>query len=291
MISESWVALSLVRHIGHKTLDALLTRFDNSTDAILQAPIKELMDVHGVGQKTAQAIHDIDVVQVRLDLAKWQRIGVRVVPQYSVDYPQVLNSTDDPPLTLFAVGNYQPVSWIKAVAIVGTRQPSAPSRAFAQEIARLYGDVGWTVVSGLALGIDSAAHQGALQSRTGRTVAVLGGGVLNIYPTQNRELAEQLCKQGALLSESAPYASSSAPRLVTRNRIISGLCQHVIVVQSGAKGGAMYAARAAQQQGRRLVTVDAPYAGNQALIAQGAATFNPDDQRLTYEVKAHYPES
>lgn len=276
-LDESRVALSLSRHIGTKTLNNLLEHFE-SCDAIMQANADDLKEVRGIGQKIADSIVSIDIDSVRRDIEKWQNAGLRIIPYNSNDYPLILRDLDDAPLILFARGQYQPEKWQNVVAIVGTRQPFPEAQSAATRLAGLYAEKGWTVISGLALGIDTRAHQGALAGKSSQTVAVTGGGVLNIYPPENQALAEAILERGAILSENEPYASASAPRLVIRNRIISGLCQRVIVVQSDIKGGAMHAARAAFKQGRAIYTIDwKQFSGNQALLKNGAFAINLND--------------
>lgn len=278
-IDISWLALSLVRGIGCKTLNNLLENFA-TTDDILCAERKDLMQVQGIGNKTAQAILDIKLHDLVLAVEKWQSAGVQIIPHYADEYPEILKSLDDAPLVLFARGNYQPDTWQNAVAIIGTRQPSVKAKKFAFDLAQNLATSGRPIVSGLALGIDSAGHHGALQANNAPTIAVLGGGVLNIYPPQNIDLAEKIMTQGAILSENAPNATSSAPRLVTRNRIISGLSQDIVVVQSDIKGGAMHAVKAAERQGRRVYTLDWNFSGNQYLLRQGVEALNPQNPFL-----------
>ncbi len=274
---DSWVALSLLRHIGYKTLNKLLEHF-GSTDEIIRASTDDLIQVRGIGAKIAEAITSIDMDAIRRDIEDWQTSGIYIIPYRSDDYPGVLKDLGDAPLTLFARGNYQPEKWRPGVAIVGTRHPSPQAKSVATDLAEAYAEKGWTIISGLALGIDTAAHNGALAAKSSQTVAVTGGGVLNIYPAENQALAERILEQGAIISENAPYASSSAPRLVTRNRIISGLCQHVIVVQSDVNGGAMHAAKATIKQNRELFTLNwQHFSGNRALLKDGAKAIDPDN--------------
>ncbi len=272
----AWIALSLVPRIGNKTLDTLLSTF-GTCDHIIHASKKDLMKIRGIGEKTAHAITAIDIDTLQYDLDHWQNAGVQIITRDDALYPNILHDLDDKPLTLFVRGKYQPEEWQPAVAIVGSRHATQVSQSTASQLAEAYTDKGWTVISGLALGIDTAAHQGALNSRNTPTIAILGGGVLDIYPPQNQALADKILEQGALISENAPYATSNAARLVTRNRIISGLCQQVIVVQSDINGGAMYAAKAAQQYGKKVLTLDYSFSGNQALITQGAQAINSHD--------------
>lgn len=278
-IDVSWLALSLVRGIGRKTLDNLLETFA-TTDNVLGASVDELQEVRGIGKKIAQVIVDIKLHDLVMAVEEWQQSGVQIIPQYSDHYPENLRILDDAPLTLFVRGNYSPEKWDNAVAIIGTRQPTKKAKQLAFDLAQHLTQQGRPVVSGLALGIDSAAHRGALQANTIPTCAVLGGGVLNIYPPQNLDLAEKILESGVLISENAPTATATAPRLVTRNRIISGLCQDIIVIQSDIKGGAMYAVRAAKRQGRRVHTVDWKFSGNQLLVKDGASIINPENPIL-----------
>jgi DNA processing protein len=171
-------------------------------------------------------------------------------------------------LSLFVRGKYQPQVWEKAIAIVGTRNPSQAGTYLATKLSKNFSEAGWWIVSGLALGIDAAAHHGALER--GRTIAVLGGGVLNIYPPEHHNLGQEIMEKGALLSENAPTATATAPRLVVRNRLISGFAKHLIVVETAIDGGAMHAARAALEQGRQVHTFDLPISGNQHLLQEGA---------------------
>ena len=135
---------------------------------------------------------------------------------------------------------------------------------------------GYTVVSGLALGVDTAAHTGALAG-PGRTIAALGSGILNVYPEANQTLAARILDCGALIGELHPLWSANAQRLVARNRIISGLSQAVILVESHVDGGAMHTARFAAEQSRPVYTFDLPASGNQALIRRGAISLKHDD--------------
>jgi len=279
-LDESWVALSLSRHIGYKTLTKLLDHF-GATDAIITASTEDLIQVRGIGAKIADAIVSIDMDAVQRDIDDWQNSRIHIIPYGSDDYPKILRDLTDAPLTLFARGQYQPEKWQPAVAIVGTRHPSPQAKSVATQLASAYAEKGWTIVSGLALGIDTAAHTGALAANTSQTVAITGGGVLNIYPAENQALAERIIENGAILSENAPYATASAPRLVIRNRMISGLCQRIIVVQSTVTGGAMHAAKAAIKQNRDLFTLNwRQFSGNQVLLKNGAKAIDPDNHNI-----------
>ena len=190
------------------------------------------------------------------------------------DYPVQLKALDDAPPTLFVRGHIIKIE--KSLAIVGTRNPGDEARNFTQNLSTHLAERGYTIISGLAFGIDSAAHFGAIIQPEGRTIAVLGCGVLNIYPAEHKRLAEKIMVDGFVVSEINPGNTTSPASLVARNRIITGLSDGVIVVETTADGGAMYAARFAGQQGRPVYTVDSEATGNQALIAAGATVLTKD---------------
>lgn len=266
----AWVALSLVDHLGGKKLRALAAFFNGDLDAVLGADETTLRRVPGIGPKIAASIRSIDVTQVERALSRWEANGIRVILLNDPDYPPMLRAIDDAPPTLFVRGLWPPPP--KAVAIVGTRQPASASVEAAQQLGFALACRGYAVVSGLAHGIDTAAHLGALSSPTGWTLAVLGGGLLNVYPPENRALASAIGTRGALLCEVHPGAEAKTPSLVARNRLISGLCDAVIVVETTVEGGAMYAARRAFEQGRRVYALDHNASGNRALIDEMGAT-------------------
>ncbi|MBZ0302324.1 MAG: DNA-protecting protein DprA [Anaerolineae bacterium] len=266
-----WIALSLTDHIGSKTLGALLRHFGGDPAAILAADTAELQQVVGVGPKIARSIQAINLDEVRQSLAEWETTDISILTLASPNgaYPPRLLEIEDPPATLFVRGCGPPL-FDRAVSIVGTRSPSAEAAQWAYQLGAELTQAGFTVVSGLALGIDTAAHEGALSAAAGRTVAVLGCGLFNIYPPENQALAQRCAMRGAILSEVHPAAPPSAPRLVARNRIISGLSDALIVVETTATGGAMHAARFAQRQQRPVYTFNLPASGNRELLANGA---------------------
>ena len=270
------VALSLSPNIGAKTINNLLQHFDQDLAAVFAASPGELLRVHGVGKTIAHEIAQIDLLKIADQIESWRQSGVAILSSQDDNYPELLCQLEHAPPTLFARGCQQIDSWAKTVAIVGTRRPSKEARYITLQLAMKLARADYTIVSGLALGIDTAAHVGALSAK-GRTVAVLGSGVLNVYPESNRKLAERVCDGGALLSEVHPHWGANAQRLVSRNRIISGLSQAVILVESDASGGAMYTTRFAQEQGRPVYTFDLPASGNQSLIRSGAEVLKRDD--------------
>lgn len=277
-LDTAWVALCIQPRIGGKTLRALLRHF-GSAEAVLAAEGAALREVPGVGQTIAQGIQAIDRAQVQAQLVQWEAQGVRLLPWDATGYPAALHDLDDEPPLLFLRGAHVPADWARMVAIVGTRRADGDMRGLAQRLGAELAQRGWWVVSGMALGIDEAAHWGALSAAEGRTVAVLGSGVLNVYP-HNPSLEARIVQQGLLLGENAPDATVNAARLVARNRLISALAQHIIVVQTDVDGGAMYAARAAQRLGRKLYALGVPTSGNLQLLKEGAGYIAPDLREL-----------
>ena len=270
------IALSMSPNIGAKALHNLRKHFDGDLAAVFAATPRELQRVRGIGAKTAAEIIRMDPQQVAARIASWREAGVAIETIQQRQYPASLRDLDDGPPTLFWRGCARPEAWAKTVAIVGTRTPSQDAQFITLQLAMKLARADYTVVSGLALGIDTAAHTGCLSAR-GVTIAVLGSGLLKVYPQANQKLAERIRESGALVSEAHPNDSANAQRLVSRNRIISGLSRAVIVVESDARGGAMYCARFAREQNRPVYTFDLPASGNRALIQSGAIVLNRDD--------------
>ena len=272
-LDPAWVALSLVEHVGAKKLRALADYFNGDLDAVLEADAPTLERVHGIGPKIAASIRAVDLPAVSEAIPRWREAGVSLLTLDDPTYPTALRALDDAPPTLFVCGTWHE---LRAVAVVGTRSPTREAAESARQIGFELAQGGYQVISGMALGIDSAAHIGALAQPEGVTSAVLGSGVLNLYPPGNRALAQAILQRGALLSENHPTAQPKPSMLVARNRIISGLCEAIIVVQTEIDGGAMHAARRAVEQGRIVYTLDDDASGNRALIEAGARVIAPD---------------
>jgi DNA processing protein len=281
-VDPAWVALSLVEHLGGKKLRALLVHFNSDLQTILSADETTLRRVRGIGVKIAASIRQIDLAQTEHLIARWEANGVRIITLNDPTYPPTLRALDDAPPTLFVRGVRHSIQ--KAVAIVGTRQPNHESIDAAQDLAYELACRGNVIVSGLALGIDTAAHLGALSSPEGYTLAVLGGGVLNVYPPENRGLADAIALRGGLLCEVNPSAEAKTPAIVARNRLISGLCDTLIVVETSIDGGAMHAAKRAFEQGRRVYALDNAASGNRLLIDELGATPINSGLREAWEI-------
>lgn len=282
-VDPAWIALSLVDHLGSRKLLMLYERYRGDLQAAIAAPEAELRQIRGIGPRIAAGIRAANVPRIAATLPIWERAGVRPVPLTDPAYPAALARISDPPATLFlrGSGTFTP----RAAAIVGTRTPSETACMATEMLAIRLAERGWQIVSGLAVGVDTAAHLGALAVPIGSTVAVLGGGVLNVYPPGNRSLAQAVGLRGLLVSETHPQADVSPSALVARNRIITGLTAVLIVVETSTEGGAMHAARRALEQGRPVLTIDPAYltgqtSGNQALIDAGAHAIGPDGSDL-----------
>ena len=237
---ERLLALNLIDGIGSTRLRRLLDAF-GGLERLWQAEVVELRQVEGIGAQLASRIAaarcDDSAGQQELVLA--QRAGARIVTLEDDDYPARLREIPDPPLVLYVRGTL-PVEEV-AVGIVGARRASLYGLQMAQRLGYDLGLRGVTVVSGLARGIDAAAHRGALKSG-GRTVALLGGGLLRLYPPEHRELAEQIATQGAVVSEYPMGMEPMAHNFPRRNRLISGLSLGVVIVEAANRSGALITA-------------------------------------------------
>ena len=278
------VALGLTPGVGAKTIVRLLETF-GTLDAILHADSKALRTVNGIGAKIAAAIRQNDTEYLQrldADLKDWAAPKginrVKAATWDSVGYPPPLADLSDGPLVTFYRGAWLESDW-QAVAIVGTREASTRALRRASDMAAAFATEAWTVVSGLARGIDTAALSGAVEAG-GRALAVLGSGIRPevIYPPENRTLADRIAAKGALLCEGHPMAQPSAQGLTIRNRLISGLSRAVIVVEGGATSGAMHAARFALNQGRLLFTFPDGGSGCAQLLDNGAQPFESIEQ-------------
>lgn len=273
--------LALVPGVGPRTRRALLDRFGSSA-AVLRALPSQLREVEGVGPKLAAKITTArDEIHAEEEIEACRRSGVAIVTDAHPGYPRSLREIAAPPALLFVRGSWEPRDAI-AVAIVGTRHGTQYGLRQAERLAGSLARAGLTIVSGLARGIDAAAHRGALDAG-GRTLAVLGSGVLNIYPPEHRDLAEEVAARGALLSEAPPRAEPLPGVFPQRNRIISGLSLGVIVVEAGERSGALITARHAMEQGREVFAVpgridDRTTVGCHRLIRDGAKlVHSPED--------------
>lgn len=277
-----WVAFNRVSGIGPARLAALL-EVCGSVEAAWKAPIQQLKAA-GLDRRTLENLLSL---RRSLDLAaEWQRLeqlAITVLTWEDPEYPDNLREVPHPPPVLYVRGELIPQDRC-AVAVVGTRQASVYGREVARRVATDLAKNGVTVVSGLALGVDAIAHTAALEAG-GRTLAVLGSGVDQIYPAQNRKIASAMAQQGAILSEYPLGTKPEASNFPPRNRVISGLSLCVVVVEAGERSGALITAKFAAEQGRDVFAVPGSIlhpgsVGCNQLIQEGASPLLSVDDLL-----------
>jgi DNA processing protein len=267
-----WLALKFTEGVGNIGIRNLLSAFGTAA-AVFRAGPGDLKSVQGINDRAAKNIltfKDWQRVDRELDRAAKQKVSI--ITAKDALYPRYLLNIYDHPALLYVRGTLRQDD--VNIAVVGSRRASTYGKYTTERLSRELAFQGITVISGLARGIDSAAHRGALMAR-GRSIAVLGSGIDVIYPPENRELYERLSVQGALVSEFPFETPPNAPNFPARNRIISGMSLGVVVVEAGDRSGSLITARLALEQGREVFAVpgsiDASGSrGTHKLIRQGA---------------------
>lgn len=289
MSRAHWLALSTAGGLGGVTARKLLERFGD-INSIFRAKVDELTGIPRVTPAIAAKLLAAPIEQLESDLLSLSEEGIDLLTWDDESFPAPLAKLPDAPMVLFLRGQLLP-SDERAVGIVGTRDASPRGKEIARTLARELAKRELTVVSGLALGIDTAAHEGALDADDGRTLAILGSGILRIHPAENSELAARIIRRGALLSEFAPNAHPGGPQLMARNRIVSGMSRALIVIEAGARSGSLDAAARAAKQGRLLYAVGGSE-GTDVLLAQGARPIEWDAvgyDALAVQITGHMP--
>lgn len=267
-----WFHLKSVPGIGNHLFKRLIDRF-GSPEAVLQASAAELLRVDGITPRTVEALEShglADGVAAEIENALGR--GFQLIPLTHKDYPPLLREIPDPPAVLYVSGNL--AECIRPVAVVGSRNATAYGLAMALQLGSDLASLGFAVVSGMAIGIDAAAHEGALSGQ-GRTVAVLGSGLCKIYPPQHLRLFERISAGGAVISEFPLQAEPEAHHFPIRNRIISGMALGTVVVEASKNSGSLITARLAAEQNREVFAVPGSIQsfksmGAHTLIKQGA---------------------
>jgi len=268
---RSWLRLTSVPGIGPERQRELLATF-GLPERVFAAKRAAIADV--IGNKLTDKLLDHDAeAGIRAALAWDAEPGNHILTLVDAAFPQSLLQTADPPCLLYAKGNIQLLNR-PAIALVGSRNATAQGNGNAEAFARALSQAGLTVVSGLALGIDAAAHRGAL-SGPGSTVAVIGTGADRIYPASNADLAHRIVEAGVIISEFALGTPAAAYNFPRRNRLISGLSRGVLVIEAALGSGSLITARMALEQGREVFaipgSIHSPLAkGCHQLIKQGA---------------------
>lgn len=273
---EAFITLNLIPGLGSVRIRSLLDFF-GSAELVLAAPQNMLVQVPRIGPALAAAIADWrNCTNVQAELAHAAQYGCNIITLADDDYPTPLRQMDDPPVILYVKGELRQTDFSRAVSVVGTRRTTPYGMTTARAMARELADAGHTIISGLARGIDTAAHWGALDAG-GRTIAVLGFGLAEFYPPENAELADLICNgHGALVSEFPMYLRPSPNTFPQRNRIVAAWGEAALVVEAPTHSGALHTAgMAAANYGRQVFAVPGNIqspasAGCHELIRDGA---------------------
>lgn len=271
-----WLALSKVGGLGGARARRLLEHFGR-IEALWQADPQALASLTGLPTQSFAALHQA-LDEASQEIESLHREGIAVITPDDEQYPVLLRDLRDAPSVLYVRGSLE-IRDQYAVAIVGSRQADPgyceQKMAWTHQLAQTLAEWGLTIVSGLAHGVDSWAHSGALDAPDGRTIAVLGCGLRRVYPKQNRVLADRIVACGALLSELEPNTGTCGQFLMMRDRLIAALSQAVIVIEAGDPSGSLDTARHALRLKRRVLAVPGS-PGTEKLIAEGADILGPN---------------
>ena len=276
-----WLTLLRADGVGPKTFARLLKQFDTVPN-VLEASVNQLTKVEGIGQKTAENIRrTIGKFNVDKELEIAENQGIQIINITDNRYPPPLKAIYDPPPILYIKGEIQRSDSL-AVAIVGSRRCSTYGQEQASRFAHMLASAGLTIISGMARGIDTASHRGALSAK-GRTIAVQGCGLTNIFPPENDKLFVSICEQGACISELPLQFEPLSQNFPARNRIIAGLSLATIVIEATSRSGALITAKAALENNREVMAVpgkiDSPLnVGSHRLIKDGARLIDSVDE-------------
>jgi DNA processing protein len=286
-----WLAINKIPNLGPVTIKKLWEHY-GSIQAVWNADEKNIWKIEGLSKPAVKAfINNRNKVDLNAEIKAIEKTEVKVLTIEDEDYPTGLKNIYDPPPVLFIKGKILR-SDEKALAIVGTRKASRYGLEMARKLASDLSSLGITIISGLAAGIDTAAHRGALEAK-GRTIAVFGCGINVIFPAANRDLAKEIERTGALVSEFPVGAGTDKVNFPRRNRVISGLSLGVIMVEGHYDSGAMITAKAALDQGREVFAVPGNVQLDQSkgphwLIKQGAKLVESVEDVLD-ELKSQIP--
>ncbi len=266
-----WVGFNIVRGIGPTRLRALLDAFGD-VERAWHAPAEDLVRAGLDRRSLENLLKARATLDLERELARVASVGAHVLTWESDDYPRLLREIPDPPPVLYVRGQVRGDEWM--LGVVGTRRASVYGRQVTRRLVTALARNGVTIVSGLARGIDAEAHRAALDAG-GRTVAVLGHGVDQVYPPEHRQLAEEIVAHGALVSDYPIGTKPEGVNFPPRNRLISGMSLGVLVTEAGLRSGARITADFAAEQGREVLAVPgsilaAGSAGTNALIQEGA---------------------
>lgn len=248
-----WIALNMIRGIGPRTANQLIDRF--GTPAQVFAASRLSLEKAGIKPETIQELHDSEILEkANAEIERLEQLGAIVITLEDADYPPLLREIYDPPIALYVRGDLKRACAQPCLAVVGSRRCSTYGVNAAQSLARDLAQNGLTIVSGLARGIDAAAHRGALEAG-GITIAVVGTGLEMTYPKEHKKLEDEIAASGVVISE-FPLGTPPLPQnFPYRNRVLSGLCFGVLIVEAAEHSGSLITARMANEQGREVFAV------------------------------------
>jgi DNA processing protein len=269
---EALVALNMVLEIGSLRLNNLLAAFA-TPQQVLDAPLERLIALSGIDQQIAGKIKALQAKEIAAELVLAEKMGLRILTREDAEYPENLQNIPGAPLVLYLKGELIPEDRF-SISMVGSRHASFYGLSCAEKFSFELSAKGFTIVSGMARGVDTASHRGALKAG-GRTIAVMGSGFAEIYPAENKRLAEEIAANGAVISEFPIHTPPWRQNFPRRNRLISGLSLGVVVVEAARNSGALITADFALEQGREVFALPGAVNsrtsfGTNELIKQGA---------------------
>ncbi len=270
--TEALIGLNMIGGIGSFRLKELLAYF-GSPEAVLEAPRHKLRAIYGIGDKIADKIVALKKESIEKELDAAKKLGLKIITIEDNDYPLNLKNIFDPPIVLYLKGKLKPEDNL-AIGLVGSRRASFYGLSQAEEFSSGLAAHGFTVISGMARGIDTYSHRGALKSG-GRTIAIIGSGFNHLYPAENKKLAEEISQNGAVISEFSLNTEPLPQNFPRRNRLISGMSLGILVVEAAQNSGALITADFALEQGREVFAIpgkidSSTSFGTNELIKQGA---------------------
>ncbi len=248
-----WIALNMIRGIGPRTANQLIDRFGSPAQVFAASRLS--LEKEGLKPGTIQELHDSEILEkANAEIERLERLGAVVITLEDEDYPPLLREIYDPPIALYIRGDLKKACSRPCLAVVGSRRSSTYGVNAALSLSRDLSQNGLTIVSGLARGIDASAHRGALEAG-GLTVAVVGTGLETTYPKEHKKLEQEIAANGAVISE-FPLGTPPLPQnFPYRNRVLSGLCFGVLIVEAAEHSGSLITARLAYEQGREVFAV------------------------------------
>ncbi len=251
---EAWIAFNRVQGLGPATARQIIEAL-GSLLAVFEAPVEALMQIPGIGSERAQLLtRELKEVSVDGELERASKTGVKILTGVDEQYPRLLQEIPDPPLVLYVAGDLSVLD-TPGIAIVGTRHPTMYGRETSNRFAYQLAVAGYTITSGLAEGVDTEAHTGALKAK-GKTIAVLGGALDCLYPKSNTALAREIVTNGGAVISEYPFGRQpDRQTFPMRNRIVSGLSRGVLVVEAPVNSGTLITARQGMEQNRSVMVI------------------------------------